>query len=168
MTASAKQSRAKKPWIASSLSLLAMTAAPFLELPCPRLYDIHHAILAGSRHDRPYRPFDLSSCTSGDFLDNGGNRRTCGVGGDGNARHQHPFALAAADGRVAKGVKRGRHFGDNGISRGLRARPTRGRADRGSLWPPLALSLTNGCSAKPTVRRGYRSIPPRSPATMSS
>src|ERR1035438_10680877 len=105
---------------------------------CLVLYDMHHTIADGGHHDRAGRITDVSSFAATDILDHSGNRRARGVSGHRNARHQYPAAVAAGDGRFAESVECCRHLRDHGVSRGIRARPARGRAALGSLWPALA------------------------------
>ena len=75
---------------------------------------------------------------SGGLLDLPADRRARRAGGDRNAGHQHPAAVAAADGGVAAGVDRRGDGVDHRVPRGIRARPARGRADLRSLRPALA------------------------------
>ena len=60
------------------------------------------------------------------------------AGRDRDARHQHPAAVAAADGGLAEGFDGGGDVGDHGLPRGVRGRPAGGRADLGPFRPALA------------------------------
>src|SRR6266850_1767881 len=116
-----------------------------LGLSCPASYDMYHFIISGSFHDRPDRCNDRHRPTPGSLLDPPGSlfdlpadRGPGRIGGNGNAGHQYPAALPAADGGVAPCLDRGGDVVDHGIPRGVRARPARGRPDLGSLRTALA------------------------------
>src|SRR5229473_5963089 len=109
-----------------------------LEVPSSVLYDIHHFISDRSRHDRPDRLDDRDRPAPRNLLDLPASSGARGAGGDGNAGHQYPAAVAAADGDVAACLDRRCDVLDHGIPRGVRGRTTPRRADLGSLWPALA------------------------------
>ena len=109
-----------------------------LEVSDPVLYDMYHLIKSGSFHDRPDCRSHCRNTSSRSLPDRPANRRARSTGGDGNAGHQYPAALAATDGDIAEGVERGGHLCHHGVPRGIRARPARGRTDFGSLRPALA------------------------------
>src|SRR5690242_16507064 len=102
-------------------------------LPPPVLYDIYHFISDGSCHGRPERFNDRRGTESG-RLHLSPDRRIGGTGSDGDAGHQYPVAIFAADGGVTNGLDRRGHLGNHGLPGDVRARPARRRADIGSLW----------------------------------
>src|SRR5260370_14645506 len=103
----------------------------------PVLYDMYHVISDGSFDGRPERSNNRHRPDPGSLLqfpaDNGPRR----IGGDGNAGHQYPVAVAAADGGVPQSVERGGHLGHHDLPRRVPAPPTPGPSDLRSL-PPAA------------------------------
>ena len=110
-----------------------------LLLSRPALYDTYHLnhVDQGTRHDRPDRR-DRRPAPRRGVLDRPADRRSGRPCRDRHARHQHPAAVAAADGGVAERHQRGGHLGHHHLSCRIRGRPARGRADLGPLRPPLA------------------------------